>query len=79
MYARGIGLIPRGPDPVSGQGGYIDPVTGQQRVLIHREEGHFHINTPAGERLDADGRRLLPRHSRRIYRWDRRSERIDDA
>ena len=60
MYARGIGLIPRGPDPVSGQGSYIDPVTGQQRVLIHREEGHFHINTPAGERLDADGRRVAP-------------------
>jgi RHS repeat-associated protein len=27
------GLIPKGPDPMSGKGAYVDPVTGQQRVL----------------------------------------------
>jgi hypothetical protein len=60
IYARGIGLIPRGPDPAAGRGSYVDPLTGEQRILIHRAEGHFHVNTAAGERLDADGQMVAP-------------------
>jgi len=61
--ARDAGLILRGPDPDDGEGSYIDPVTGQQRVLIHPEYGHFHVNSPAGERLDIDGRIVAPESS----------------
>lgn len=59
-YGREIGLIPRGPDPVAGYGSYLDPITGQQRILIHPDQGHFHINNAAGERLDAHGRIVAP-------------------
>jgi hypothetical protein len=59
-YATAIGLIPCGPDPVTGYGSYIDPVTGEQRLLIHPEQGHFHVNTAAGERLDANGQVVAP-------------------
>jgi hypothetical protein len=58
--ARDAGLIQRGPDPENGQGSYLDPVTGEQRVLIHPEFGHFHVNSPAGDRLDIDGRTVAP-------------------
>jgi len=43
---------------MSGKGAYIDPVTGEQRVLIHPNDpagAHAHVNDPAGNRLDANG------------------------
>ncbi|HEX3864834.1 MAG TPA: hypothetical protein VHY35_24375 [Stellaceae bacterium] len=58
--ARDRGLIAKGPDPMSGHGSYIDPVTGEQRILLHSAEGHFHLNNSAGERLDIEGRVVLP-------------------
>jgi hypothetical protein len=58
--AREVGLIARGPDPMNGKGAYIDPVTGRQRLLIHPNEGEFHINNPDGERLDIDGQVVDP-------------------
>jgi len=61
--ARDAGLVPRGHDPDAGEGSYIDRVTGQQRVLIHPEYGHFHVNSPAEERLDIDGRIVAPESS----------------
>jgi hypothetical protein len=62
--ATGKGLIPKGPEPTSGKGAYVDPVTGEQRVLIHPDPdtGHAHVNNPAGERLGPDGR-VVPRES----------------
>jgi hypothetical protein len=53
--ARDAGLIPKGPDPMNGQGAYIDPVTGAQRILIHPSDREYHVNNPAGERLDITG------------------------
>jgi hypothetical protein len=35
--ARDAGLILRGPDPDSGQGSYVDPVTGEQRILMGKQ------------------------------------------
>jgi RHS repeat-associated protein len=60
--AEALGLIPKGLDPVNGQGSYVDPVTGQQRVLIHPNgsDPHAHVNNPAGERLDANGNVVDP-------------------
>ena len=58
--ARGRGLIPRGPDPLNGRGAYVDPVTGKQRVLIHPDEGHAHVNNSAGERLGPNGDVVAP-------------------
>jgi RHS repeat-associated protein len=58
QVARNAGLVPKGPDPMSGKGAYIDPVTGEQRVLIHPNDpagAHAHVNDPAGNRLDANG------------------------
>ncbi len=56
--ARAAGLQPKG-NPQSGNGSYIDPVTGEQRVLIHPTPrtgtAHCHVNNPAGERLDING------------------------
>lgn len=58
-HGRNTGLIPRGPDPMSGRGTYIDPITGNQRVLIHTVDqfcgAHCHSNNPAGLRLDING------------------------
>jgi hypothetical protein len=79
IYARSIGLIPRGPDPASGEGSYVDPLTGEQRILIHPKEGHFHVNTPAGERLDAAGRRLAPEAMAAHLSLGPAGEGIDDA
>src|SRR5690606_6846417 len=56
--ARDAGLTPKGPDPMGGRGAYVDPVTGNQRVLIHPDAScgpHCHVNNPAGERLDING------------------------
>ena len=65
--ARDAGPIPRGPDPENGQGGYIDPVTGEQRVLIHPEYGHVHVNSPTGKRLDINGQIVAPESSSAHY------------
>jgi hypothetical protein len=46
-----------------GKGAYIDPVTGQQRILIHPEPGgggHIHVNDPSGQRLDINGNPVPP-------------------
>lgn len=56
--AKDKGLIPKGPNPQEGQGSYIDPVTGKQRILVHPDAdggGHCHVNDCDGNRLDEDG------------------------
>ncbi len=57
--ARAAGLIPKGKNPAEGRGSYIDPVTGNQRILIHTNpktgDAHAHVNNPAEERLDING------------------------
>ena len=61
--ARAKGLIPKGPDPMGGQGAYVDPVTGKQRVLVHPDGsggGHVHVNDPNGQRLGANGQPVDP-------------------
>jgi RHS repeat-associated protein len=62
--ATGKGLIPKGPDPMNGKGSYVDPVTGQQRVLSHPDADppHAHVNNPAGERLGPNGQ-VVPNES----------------
>ena len=54
VRARELGLTPRGPAPARGLGAYIDPQTGQQRILSHPNvtPPHGHVNTPAGQRID---------------------------
>jgi hypothetical protein len=56
QLARDKGLQPKGPDPRGGRGSYVDPVTGEQRILVHGD--HAHVNDPAGNRLDASGNRV---------------------
>lgn len=60
QQATDQGLIPKGPDPMSGRGAYVDPVTGQQRILIHPDENcpHCHVNDSSGARLDINGNRV---------------------
>ena len=61
--ARNAGLVPKGPDPMAGKGAYVDPVTGEQRVLIHPDgpNPHAHVNDPAGNRLNIHpGKWCLP-------------------
>ncbi len=55
--ATDSGLIRQGPDAKGGRGSFDDPVTGNQRVLVHPNADcpHCHVNNPAGERLDIDG------------------------
>ncbi len=62
QLARTRGLVPRGPAPAQGRGAYVDPVTGQQRVLCHPNAcpPHAHVNNPAGERLNAQGDVVAP-------------------
>jgi hypothetical protein len=63
QLARQKGLTPKGSDPMSGKGAYIDPVTGKQRVLIHPDAScgpHCHVNNPAGERLNINGQVVPP-------------------
>jgi hypothetical protein len=47
---------------LTGEGAYIDPVTGEQRILIHPnvETPHVHVNDPTGARLDIDGNVVPP-------------------
>lgn len=62
QFARRNGLRPVGSNPMSGQGAYLDPVTGQQRILIHTNARppHAHVNTSDGERLDINCRLVPP-------------------
>ena len=53
--AKEKGLVEKGPDPKSGKGAYVDPVTGKQRILIHPHGNHAHVNNPADERLGPSG------------------------
>ena len=53
--ADSLGLLRRGPDPENGKGSWLDPVTGQQRILSHPAEDHMHVNDPTGQRLDING------------------------
>lgn len=62
-FARENGLIPKGPDPAAGKGAYVDPVTGEQRILCHPDGcggGHLHVNDPMGQRLDIGGNPVAP-------------------
>lgn len=49
-------------DPQSGRGAYVDPVTGNQRVLCHTNcsNPHGHVNNPQGQRLDINGNVVAP-------------------
>ncbi|WP_305908471.1 RHS repeat-associated core domain-containing protein [Methylomarinum sp. Ch1-1] len=60
--AKDKGLVPKGPDPKSGKGAYVDPATGKQRVLCHTNcsNPHGHVNNPQGQRLDIDGNVVAP-------------------
>jgi RHS repeat-associated protein len=51
-----LGLQPKGPDPKGGRGAYVDPVTGEQRILVHGD--HTHVNDPSGNRLDINGNKV---------------------
>lgn len=61
-FARRIGLDARGPDPMNGRGAYLDPVTGNQRILSHpdAEPPHAHVNDASGQRLDINGNNVPP-------------------
>ena len=59
------GLTPKGSDPKNGRGSYVDPVTGEQRVLIH--EDHIHVNNPSGQRLDIDGNPVPNRSAEEVH------------
>jgi hypothetical protein len=63
--ARQLGLEPRGPNPAGGRGAYIDPQTGQQRILSHPNATppHGHVNNPAGQRIDINGDVVPPESS----------------
>jgi len=58
QLATGAGLVPKGPDPMGGKGAYVDPVTGEQRILVHGD--HAHVNDPSGNRLDINGNGVQP-------------------
>lgn len=56
--ARELGLDPRGPDPAHGRGSYVDPITGEQRILSHPNDPrgpHGHVNDPNGNRVGPNG------------------------
>ena len=59
-----LGLSPRGPNPAQGRGAYIDPQTGQQRILSHpnAQPPHAHVNSPTGQRVGPSGS-TVPRSS----------------
>jgi len=54
--------MPKGPDPMSGKGAYVDTATGKQRVLCHTNcsNPHGHVNNPQGQRLDINGNVVPP-------------------
>jgi hypothetical protein len=53
--ADALGLLRRGPDPENGKGVWLDPVTGEQRILSHPDGDHMHVNDSTGQRLDING------------------------
>lgn len=57
QHAKEKGLLPKGPDPMAGRGGYIDPQIGEQRLLCHVNcaSPHAHVNDAEGRRLDING------------------------
>lgn len=61
-FAKETGLIPKGPNPQAGKGAYVDPATGNQRVLCHTNcaNPHAHVNNPQGQRLDINGKVVPP-------------------
>lgn len=60
--AKELGLQPKGPDPQSGRGSYIDPQTGEQRILSTPNDRvpHGHVNDVHGNRVGPDGNRVDP-------------------
>jgi RHS repeat-associated protein len=64
VRAEQLGLEARGPNPAQGRGAYIDPQTGQQRILTHPDATppHAHVNNPAGQRIGPSGA-TVPRNS----------------
>jgi len=60
--AQRLGLQPRGPNPSMGQGSYIDPQTGVQRILSHPNAAtpHGHVNAPSGARISISGQVVAP-------------------
>jgi hypothetical protein len=60
--ANQLGLQGKGPDPASGRGAYVDPQTGQQRILSHPNASspHGHVNNPAGARIGHGGEVVAP-------------------
>ncbi|MDV3513392.1 RHS repeat-associated core domain-containing protein [Stenotrophomonas sp. C1657] len=61
--AKQSGLQPKGPDPSAGKGAYVDPVNGNQRVLVHPNAAcgpHCHVNDASGQRLDINGKHVAP-------------------
>jgi RHS repeat-associated protein len=61
QIAKEKGLVPKGPDPMNGKGAYVDPVTGEQRILVHPgANGHVHVNDPSGQRLGINGKPVAP-------------------
>jgi hypothetical protein len=69
--AKELGLESKGPDPKNGKGAYVDPQTGEQRVLSHpnavdkngNPAPHGHVNNPDGKRVDATGK-VVPNESK---------------
>jgi RHS repeat-associated protein len=61
-FAKEKGLISKGPNPQAGKGAYVDPVTGNQRVLCHTNcaNPHAHVNDPQGQRLNINGNVVPP-------------------
>ncbi|MCB9341361.1 MAG: hypothetical protein H6577_24825 [Lewinellaceae bacterium] len=65
--AKELGLEGRGPDPKNGKGAYVDPQTGQQRILSHpnsthngKPNPHGHVNDRNGNRIDKSGKKVVP-------------------
>jgi hypothetical protein len=59
---RDLGLVAKGPNPQDGQGAYIDPMTGGQKILVHPADPclHCHVNDPSGGRLGINGNPVSP-------------------
>lgn len=59
--AQELGLTPKGTDPRTGSGSYVDAQTGKQRIGPHDiGDTHTHVNTPEGKksRVGPDGSRV---------------------
>lgn len=51
--------LPKGAEPLGGRGSFNDPVTGEQRVLVHGD--HAHVNDPEGNRVGINGNKVDPK------------------